>query len=181
MKRQARDFIPHLERYIFAMPHVQGLDVMDAASKDGYGSSLLAQVANKVTLVDNSAFWLGKAESNYTYQGKANFIVDDFNKGFPEGEWDAVVAFEIIEHVEDPDFFISNITSHLKKGGELVFSVPHMKEEECHLTLFDEDKIRGLISKYLTITEFYVQKGYGISNIPFSRYPVTYVGIAVKS
>ena len=172
MKRKATDFSPHLERYVFAMRHCLGKKTIDVGGKSGYGADILSYIQADVTVVDNASRHLKK------YKG--NSILMDLNETYPDEMWDAAVAFEIIEHVKDPDNLVKNIVEHLNPGGVLVFSVSHMKEHESHLTLFDEQKIRDLISKYLVIEEFYIQDRYVISGIPFTVYPVTYVGVAIK-
>jgi SAM-dependent methyltransferase len=43
----------------------------------------------------------------------------------PEGRvFDAVVLFDVIEHVIEPDSFISALPKRLKKGGRLLFTTP---------------------------------------------------------
>lgn len=179
MKRQGKDFAPHLERYVFTLPYIQRRDVLDAGSKSGFGAHIMEYTAKSVTLVDISKTFLNEAKK-YNHFCPAKFIESDFNKEFPEGTWNAIVAFEIIEHVEDPEFFIKNISEHLSEDGVFIFSVPHMKDIPDHITLFDETKIKKLISRYFKIEEFYIQDTYGISNKQFKRYPKTYVGVATK-
>lgn len=178
--RKAFVFVPHLERYVWALPYCQKKKVMDAGAKDGYGAHLISSFAESVTLVDRNAVWLGEAKNNYKYLCKSDFVVMDFDNAFPDGKWDTIVAFEVIEHVADPDFFIKNITEHLPRGGLLLFSVPHMIQNLDHKTLFDEEKIKKLISKYLQIKEFYIQDKCGISGKPTSHPPKAYVGVAEK-
>lgn len=175
MKRQAIQFSPHLDRYVYATHACQNRATLDLGGKSGYGADILSYTTNnKVTIADHMPGELKRVKPNH------DKILIDFNDGFPEGMWDAMVAFEIIEHVINPDKFIQDITEHLNPDGVLVFSVPHMKECEDHLTLFDEQDIKKLISKYLTIEEFYVQDSYNISGKKFEKYPVTYVGVARK-
>ena len=171
MKRRAEQFTPHLDRYVYAMEPCQRRKTIDYGGKSGYGADILSYVSGPVTIADHMPGELKKVRGHET-------ILVDFNDGFPEGMWDAAVAFEIIEHVIDPDDFVRQIKEHLNPDGAFVFSVPHMMPHESHLTLFDEKKIWELISKYFTIEEFYIQRAYGISNKPFTKYPVTYVGIA---
>lgn len=173
MMRKAKHFTPHLERYIYAMGPCEKRKTLDLGGKSGYGADLLSYVKAEVTVVDNNQHELN--------QVKGHTILNiDLNHEYPEGMWDAAVAFEIIEHVIDPDDFVKNIAEHLNPGGRLIFSVPHMKEHEDHLTLFDEEKIRNLISKHLTLKEMFMQDKYCITNTPFKYYPKTYVGVAEK-
>src|SRR3990167_5951714 len=102
MRRIPQHFTPHLERYVYASNYTLGKKVLDAGSKDGYGSVIMSNFANSIVLVDISHTWLNKAR-NHHYLCATEFVVCDFEKDFLEGEWDVVVAFEIIEHLENPD------------------------------------------------------------------------------
>lgn len=175
-------FIPsfqdHLARYVFALGHCYKKRVLDAGSKDGFGSTILSFGATHITLSDISPVWLLKQAPKKTYYCPAEFVLKDFEKEFPEGKWDTIVAFEIIEHLEDPEFFIKNIAEHLNVGGKLVFSVPHMVANREHKVLFDEEKIKNLISKYLTIEEFYIQDKKIYSGKPLYKDLRCYLGVA---
>src|SRR3990167_10229530 len=100
--RKAEVFVPHLERYVWALPYCQKKRVMDAGAKDGYGANLLSGFASSVTLVDRNERWLFEGKRCYNFLCKTDFVVQNFDKSFPEGQWDVVVAFEVIEHVADP-------------------------------------------------------------------------------
>lgn len=178
--RKASAFVPHLERYVWALPYCQNKRVLDAGAKDGYGAHLISGFANFVTLADRNEAWLKEAQHNYKYMCPVETVIVDFDSDFPKDNWDVVVAFEVIEHVADPDFFVKNISEHLTSGGLLLFSVPHMIENPDHKTLFDEENIKNLISKYLKIEEFYIQDKYGISGKSASCPPRAYAGVAKK-
>lgn len=49
--------------------------------------------------------------------------VDRFNAA-PEGTFDAVCAFHVLEHVADPLEFVRDLAERLAPGGELLLSVP---------------------------------------------------------
>lgn len=178
MKRDPKNFIQHLARYLFALPYCQEKVVLDLGSKEGYGSHLISHTANGVTLADCNGKYLNQANKYYHFLCPVEFMHIDFNKEFPKGMWDTITAFEIIEHVDNPDKFVREIAKHLKERGKLVFSVPHMKPNPAHKTLFNEQSIKDLISKYLTIEEFYVQDSYGISKE--LTHNNCYVGVATK-
>ncbi len=173
-------FIGHLERYVFSLLYVKKKRVLDAGAKDGYGSHLLSCFADHVTLADRDEVHLEIARRSYKFLCPTDFKIIDFDVGFPAGTWDVIIAFEVIEHVADPDFFVRNIAEHLSEGGRLVFSVPHMIVNDDHKTLFDEEGIKKLVSKYLKLEEFYVQDKTGISGLPATSPPKSYVGVASK-
>src|SRR3990167_3980345 len=122
MRRIPQYFTPHLERYVYASNYTLDKKVLDAGSKDGYGSVIMSNFAKSLTLADIGAVWLNQAKRHH-YLCATDFIVSDFEKEFPEGQWDVIVAFEIIEHLEDPDFFLDNIRKALAPGGKLIFSI----------------------------------------------------------
>ena len=178
MKRKPETFRQHLEEYVFSTIYCNGKKVLDLGSKDGYGAHIISRFSSHITLADYSEKFLGEAKRFYHYMCPVEFVWIDFNDVFPEGKWDTIVALQIIEHVNDPDDLVKEIAEHLNKGGTLVFSVPHMMPDSLHKTLFDEKSIKKLISKYLTITEFYIQDFYGISKKPMPD--KFYVGVAIK-
>ena len=180
----ARKFVPsfkeHLVRYAFAMPFAYKRDVLDAGSKEGFGAHMLSYGANTVTLSDISQGYLDAGKKWFNFFCPVEFVQCDFNKGFPEGEWDTIVSFEVIEHVKDPDFFVKNIAEHLLPGGHLVFSVPHMCPNHEHITLFDEEKIRALIERHLDLVVLHVQDKQIFSGEPLYKGLKCYVGVARK-
>lgn len=48
---------------------------------------------------------------------------------FRQGSFDAVVTFEVLEHVFNPDEFLQEINRVLKKGGHLLVTVPFVWDE----------------------------------------------------
>lgn len=173
-------FIGHLERYVFSLLYTYKKKVLDLGSKDGYGAHLISCFAEHVTLADRSASYLETARKSYWYLCKTSFVQVDLEESFPEGFWDVVVAFELIEHVANTDFLLKNIAEHLNPGGVLVFSVPHMIPNPDHKVLFDEGGIKKALSKYFQIEEFYIQDKEGISGLPATSPPKSYVGVARK-
>src|SRR3990167_7530457 len=123
--RFAPTFSDHIARYAFAMNYCHKRKVLDAGSKDGFGAINLSFVADSVDLADISPTWLGWSK-NLGYRCPTTFTLVDFEKDFPEGFWDTIVGFEVLEHLIAPQFFVDNIAKHLTPGGLFVFSTPHM-------------------------------------------------------
>lgn len=178
--KHAPTFEDNMHRYAFAQRFCWKKEVLDAASKEGFGSQVVSWVALNVTLADIDKIAIKRAIKIGGYACPANFHICDFEKNFPTGEWDTVLSFETIEHLANPEFFIKNIYDHLRPGGHLIFSVPHMIANRLHKTLFDEESIKALISKYFTIKEFYYQDKRYLSNKPCYANVLSYVGVAVK-
>lgn len=173
-------FLGHLERYLWACLFCHKKKVLDAGSKDGYGANLISSFAGEITLADKDEWRLQKAKDLYNFLCPTNFLLIDLEKESLTETYDVIVAFEFIEHLDNPDIFMVNAKKALKDDGVFLFSVPHMIENPEHKTLFDEEKIKLFISKYFVITEFYIQDKVVISEEKSKYPPRSYVGVAKK-
>lgn len=177
-RKYAPSWQHHIVRYAFALPYCYRKSVLDAGSQIGYGGNLLSYVANSITFVDINQKYIDMALS-LKNMCPVDGILCDFEKDFPEGKWDTVVAFEVIEHLENPDVFLANVAKHLNPGGRLVFSVPHMVANHEHKHVYDEAGIKALIGKHLKIVEFYQQDKNPITMGPLYKGLKCYAGIAI--
>lgn len=104
----------HIERYQFACEVTPGMRVLDFGCGCGYGSAMLAKDCASVMAVDTDETALRIARMNY----EASNLV------FTEPHWDfdpfdACVALEVLEHMQDPEAFIDTV-----KARHLIASVP---------------------------------------------------------
>lgn len=53
-------------------------------------------------------------------------LIERLPFSFKDGEFDAVLCFETIEHVMQPDIFIKELARVTKKGGQLVITTPNV-------------------------------------------------------
>jgi SAM-dependent methyltransferase len=114
----------HVTRYLFAVKRIAGLRVLDAACGTGYGSSILARAAASVTGVDNDPTTIAFASRRWGSASTAFVMADVQRLPFAGGSFDAIVSFETIEHVPDPERFLSECARVLVAGGRLVISTP---------------------------------------------------------
>lgn len=116
--------IEHLHRYFVARALCRGLDVLDIASGEGYGSALLAQTARNVVGVEIEEATVEHARAAY---GSANLT---FRQGdarhipCADDSFDAVVSFETLEHFYEHDQFIAEVRRVLRPGGMFIISSP---------------------------------------------------------
>lgn len=149
-----RTLIQHLQRYVYALEHTYGKVVLDAACGTGYGSMLISQTAKKVMLADYSDEALRSARKDLKYACPAEFYKADFNKDqLPQAE--VVVSFESMEHLSNPDFFISNLDAE-----KLVFSIPINMPSKWHVTVWPTAKsIEEWVENYINLHDIWIQDG----------------------
>ena len=116
--------IEHYHRYLFARSLCAGLDVLDVASGEGYGSAQLAQVARSVVGVEYSEATARSAGANFR-RDNLRFVQGDA-RALPlaGASVDAVVSFETIEHFDGQEAFLSEIRRVLRPEGCLIVSTP---------------------------------------------------------
>jgi SAM-dependent methyltransferase len=116
--------IEHYHRYLFARSLVPGLDVLDVASGEGYGSALLAQVAQSVVGVEYSEPTVHGACDNFPRPNLRFLRADARALPLADGCVDAVVSFETIEHFDRQDDFVREVRRVLRPGGTFIVSTP---------------------------------------------------------
>src|SRR5215831_16335592 len=98
--------IEHLHRYFLARHLCRGLDVLDVASGEGYGSALLAQTARSVVGIDVDRASVAHARTAYVASNLRFIEGDARSLPMPDASVDVVVSFETIEHFYEHDVFL---------------------------------------------------------------------------
>jgi len=121
--RDAQVVYEHYHRYLWTRPLVAGRRVLDLGSGEGYGAALLAQTASTVTGIDIDERAVAHSAANYPDVAFRVASVTDLS-AFADDSFDAVVAFEVIEHVAEHDRVVAEIARVLAPGGLVVMSTP---------------------------------------------------------
>jgi 2-polyprenyl-3-methyl-5-hydroxy-6-metoxy-1,4-benzoquinol methylase len=117
-------FWEHVERYRFALDHIQGRRVLDIACGEGYGSAAMAAAgAGKVIGVDVSEEACAHARAKYGIEAREGSA-----EAMPvgDGEVEVVVSFETIEHLHDVKAFLRECHRVLSPGGKIIISTPNL-------------------------------------------------------
>ena len=115
----------HMARYTFAVRLARGKRVLDLGCGAGYGAAELAHVADRVTGVDVAPDAVEYARAHYTAENLAFEEGSATQLPYQDGSFDLVVAFEMIEHLEDWRGFLSEARRVLASSGQLIVSTPN--------------------------------------------------------
>ncbi|MEO8481954.1 MAG: methyltransferase domain-containing protein [Acidobacteriota bacterium] len=169
----------HVARYMFARQFIRSGDrVVDAACGLGYGAAILADstFAESVLGVDIDPTATAYGRWHYGRQrSRLSFrTLDITNIGsLPQGSVDAVVSFETLEHVADPDGFLAACRHVLTPAGRFIGSVPnawldaHGRDPNPHhVTVFDRHALEAMCRKYFFIEHTFGQTAGGGMKLP---------------
>ena len=158
----------HLSRYVWAvnalMRHfpqsARAVRVLDLACGVGYGSHILATAGYQVVGVDRSAEALRYAVDHYGGEGVTYQAADANDPLSWAGDFDAVVCFETLEHLEDP---LPVLRAMREAAPLLLVSVPnedvfpHGGKVKHHFRHYRPAELRAL----LEVAGYRVEAWYG--------------------
>ena len=115
----------HFARYAFAARLSRRKQVLDAGCGAGYGTAELARTAAGVLGIDRSAEAIAFARAQYPAPNLRFEEADCSALPAPDGSIDLVVAFEVIEHLEDWRGFLREARRTLAPAGQFIVSTPN--------------------------------------------------------
>jgi ubiquinone/menaquinone biosynthesis C-methylase UbiE len=118
-------YLMHVASYSFAEQYTRGRRVLDYGCGSGWGSARIAESAAHVHAVDVSAEAVEYAAEKFSSPG-IDFSVVEARPELPfdDGSFDSVLSFQVFEHVEDTDRYLSEVRRVLAPGGHLVLITP---------------------------------------------------------
>jgi SAM-dependent methyltransferase len=156
----AQTFWEHTERYRFATGFVSGLDVLDIACGEGYGSAALLRAgARSVVGVDIAPEAVEHARQRYKVDARVGSALD-----IPLGDRsvDFVVSFETIEHLERPEQFLRECARVLRPGGRILLSTPNATTSAnvnpFHVSEMTVAELAQLLATWFSDPAFFAQR-----------------------
>ena len=115
----------HISRYTFAARLARRKRVLDVGCGAGYGTAELAQTAREATGLDVSVEAVEYAQTHYERVNVPFEVGSATEMPFADASFDLVVAFEVIEHLENWQQLLTEARRVLAPGGQLVVSTPN--------------------------------------------------------
>ena len=100
-----------------------GRDVLEAGCGEGYGADLIADVARSVVGLDYDEATVAHVRANYPRVDMRHGNLAELP--LPDGAVDAVVNFQVIEHLWDQPQFVAECLRVLRPSGLLMMSTPN--------------------------------------------------------
>ena len=145
--------------YREALKHVEGRRVIEIGCGEGIGASMLAEAAASVVAIDYSDEALQLARENYSSGGI------EFKKmhvppiDFPDASIEAVVCFQMIEHLEKPGGLVEEIARVIRDDGLALIATVNKEEtlsdNPYHLHEFKADELKELLESHFDSVDMY--------------------------
>lgn len=146
--------IEHYHRYCIARDVCAGFDVLDVASGEGYGSAILAGVANTVVGVEIDRSSVHHSRENYKKSNLRFLEGSALSLPVADKSIDVAVSFETLEHIREHENFVAELKRVMRPGGRLIISTPDrtvysargLPSNKYHLRELTEAEFRKLLS-----------------------------------
>ena len=166
-------YAEHLARYIFACQFVKNKKVLDAACGTGYGSALMANKgAEHITGLDKSQKAIAYSAKHYSRPNLRFVKGNALNMPFNNNQFDLVISYETIEHLENQNQFLKEIKRVLNPDGFCIISTPNLKthpeQNPYHTKELNKQEFKDLLKKYWKNLKI-INQANAFNNIIFSE------------
>lgn len=114
----------------------KGKTLIEFGCATGAASSVLYKFGWNVTATDVSKYAVERARKNFD---GISFKVQNMENPYIGTKFDVAVAFDVIEHLPNPEKGIRNVYNLLKEGGAAIFTTPnnypHVYNDPTHINV----------------------------------------------
>ncbi len=128
-------------------------DVLEVGTGMGYGVDIVAPAADCFVTVD-------KTGPCFASELPVNAVFRRMNVpplAFADCSFDFVVSFQVIEHIERDDDFVSEVSRVLRPGGRFIVSTPNapmsLTRNPWHVREYTAVELRDLLSRHFADVE----------------------------
>ena len=129
-------------------------DILEIGTGMGYGVEVIAPKATRYISIDKELpAQINQLENVEYYDMEVPPI------GFENCSFDAVVSFQVIEHIEDDMGLVREVARVLRPGGKFVVSTPNapmsLTRNPWHVREYNADELRNLLECHFSKVEAY--------------------------
>lgn len=120
-------YLFHIATYDFAATYTRGQRVLDFGCGTGYGAHRIASECAEIVGVDISDSAIAFAREKYSADNldfREIQTIEEAPLPFPDGSFDVVLSFQVIEHVPDADRYLAEVCRVLGADGTLIVATP---------------------------------------------------------
>jgi 2-polyprenyl-3-methyl-5-hydroxy-6-metoxy-1,4-benzoquinol methylase len=121
-----------LARYKFVARMLNGRKhVLEVGCADAFGTRIVQQAVGKVTATDFDPLFINDVKERMNPYWPIEAFVHDLLKGPVPGQFDAVYALDVLEHIQekDEDKFIGNAIASLTPAGVAILGMPSLESQ----------------------------------------------------
>ena len=145
------------QRSVLAYHHAAELvkgDILEIGTGSGYGVEVIAPKATRYITVDKQLPQNPLQLENVEY-----YDMEVPPIGFENCSFDAVVSFQVIEHIEDDMTFVREVARVLRPEGKFVVSTPNapmsITRNPWHVREYKANELYNLLGCYFSNVELY--------------------------
>ncbi len=157
----------HYARYLFASRLSRARWVADLGCGTGYGSALLARSAAEVHAIDVAPEAIAYAREHHAAPNLHFSQASCTALPFASESFDLIVAFEVIEHLENWNDLLAEASRVLAPGGQFVVSTPNLAyytatrersgPNPYHTHEFTYDEFRAALTQHFPDVRLFAQ------------------------
>lgn len=168
-------YADHLACYAFASRLVWNKKILEIGCGEGLGAQMMSLFAHTISGVDNSPQAIGRCGNKKYHCGTAFGVHDLEKETFTAESFDFVVAFEVLEHISNPEQILEIIS---RSRTPIVFSVPHNHPHALHKrNFFSLDDAKAMVEPFFYVTWYVLRRGGLIENANGQEDVLRYVGV----
>lgn len=145
------------QRSVLAYHHAAELvkgDILEIGTGMGYGVEIIAPKATRYISIDKELpAQINQLENVEYYDMEVPPI------GFENCSFDAVVSFQVIEHIEEDIDCVREVARVLRPGGKFVVSTPNapmsLTRNPWHVREYNADELRNLLECHFSKVEMF--------------------------
>lgn len=160
-------FMQHLRPYHFVRDRAAGQRILEVGIGSAYGASVLAETASSVVGIDIAPGNITRAQARYQRDNLRFERMRGERLEFPDGSYDAVVSFQVIEHVPEAQLgsFVSEIRRVLTPAGTAYISTLNVdfnrkpgrpyEKNIYHEREFTAPELKAFLGEYFSSVELW--------------------------